>query len=144
MAFFGSNIVANAIGGGVIGGALGYANTGDTGGILGGVAAGAAFGGLGGGKLGNWAGSKMPGLANRGFYNAARGFNYLAGKAAEKGTNLGFEAAMWGKGVSSRMLGRSIHYSQGVNKWGSRAATAAGLGASAYIGSSLIGSNRGY
>jgi hypothetical protein len=137
MAFFGASTLINSLGGGAVGGAMGYANTGDWQGALGGAAAGAAFGGLGGGKLGNWGGQMMTRGAGKGLNGLARKFDPYT--PLRKYESMGMrnsvnKARDWFRG------GGNI----GVNKWGSRAATAAGLGAASYIGSSMISSNNGY
>lgn len=142
MAFFGASSLINAGIGGAIGGGMAMANGYDTAGILGGAVAGGAFGVLGGGRLGNWAGRKI----RRGLVGGmSAGQNYLA-KAS-----LGLEGnTLKAANFGVKQIGRGIDklHSKGaaigINKWGSRAATLAGLGAASYIGSSMIGSNSGY
>jgi hypothetical protein len=147
MAFFGASSLINAGIGGAIGGGMAMANGYDTAGILGGAVAGGAFGVLGGGRLGNWASRKA--TASLGSFKGHMGLleaggNRFAGVLANKGYN----ANSWVmRNTADRMsqLGQSIAKNKrSVNKWGSRAATLAGLGAASYIGSSMIGSNSGY
>lgn len=137
MAFFGASSLINATIGGAIGGGIAAMNGYDTGGIIGGAVAGGAFGVLGGGRLGNFGGKMITRGTGGGLNAFARRYDsYTPLRSLER---------QWMR--SSITRGRDWFRRSGnvqVNKWGSRAATLAGLGATSYIGSSMIGSNSGY
>jgi len=133
----GRNIGMRGLKGGLMGGAMGaYASDGDMYGIAGGAAGGAAFGmfgmGMTRGLTGRMTGAMgMAGdaglraastIGNRGLFNAAM--------KADRGLTRG--AAFLGANQAN------------INKYGGSALAALGIGSSAYIGSSLIQSNRGY
>ena len=151
-----------ALGGAAAGGLIGGMNTGDLGGFVGGAAAGAAFGAgapfLGGqlGRLGTvagagWGGASLAANAmrsgslglRRGLYKLGKGgtgFDRFTSKLGDKAAIYGLR----GSAQASRAAGYIGDKAIAVNKYGGQGLAALGLGASAYIGSSMIGSNRGY
>jgi hypothetical protein len=150
----GASMAGRAGVGAIAGGGLGYLNTGDIGGVIGGAAAGAGMGaGLPwmrgqAGRLGTISGRIGQGLG--GMNRGARAMsNYGAGLARGTGitSNLGFGmlrggiTAQRGLSAASGFIGNNA---VAVNKWGGRGLAAAGFGSAAYMGSSMIGSNRGY
>lgn len=152
MAFFNYGTLLNSTLGAGVGAGLGYMNTGDMEGALGGTVAGGLFGGIGGGTLANRASrgvlarvgsfGKTGSGINRAGYLEGIG-NGMMGFAAKNG--LGPRSYMARAGAAMGTAGNWIGKNRvAVNKWGSRIATAAGLGAASYIGSSLISSNNGY
>jgi hypothetical protein len=138
--------------GGAIGAGLAWANDGD---VLGGAAGGAAFGlasPIARRMLANRFGS-ISGLAGRGAGALGRGSNWLyrrglgmmgGGKLA---SNIGIGMSRVG-GLGTRgagALGGAIgRNSIAINKYGGRALMGLGVASGAYIGSSILGSNRGY
>lgn len=131
-----------------VGAGLGFANTGDLGGVMGGAIGGAAAGGFGGGY--------MSSLAKRGTFSnlAGRGMQGISGLATKARPFVRSNGNIFGSAGVRAVAGINRLGTSGagfignnavaVNKWGGRAASAAGIGAAAYIGSSVIGSNRGY
>jgi hypothetical protein len=161
MAFFGSSVIGNMLKGGAIGAGMGYASTGSYTGMAGGAVGGMAFGGFGAGIAGRMGG----GIAGAGKM-MARGAG-MAGRQAQRGlTGVALNRLGRGAGVDNQLLGRAAgmmadkaYQFRGLaksserfigqnavkaNKFGSRAAVAAGLGAASYMGSNMINSNRGY
>ena len=146
-------LFANTMIGGLAGGVLGGMSEGGsfTGGAIGGAAVG--FGG-------GWAASRMSGgrslaqLAQSGLGYGASGAGALRGVAPKLLSNSGYGNAavrygMAGLGAASRGMARGASGLIGntatqINKWGGRALMGAGVASGAHIGSSIIGSNRGY
>ena len=151
----GRSMLGRAGKGAAIGGAAGYGSTGDYRGAMGGAVGGAAFGAampFAGRALSNRFGS-ISGNLQRGLGAGMRGSrslaNYGAGMARGAGisSNAGFgmlragNLGQRGMGAASSFIGKN---SVSVNKYGGMGLAALGLGASAHIGSSVIGSNRGF
>jgi len=165
MGFFGMSMLGKAgrmlgstggraVAGGAAGGAMGLANTGDMGGFLGGAAAGAGIGAFGGGLANRFAGGRtVAGMAQRGLgagrRGVQRGRSAMSGLLSNSGMGnaaVGFgQAGMGGIGRGmNRLRGLVSRNSVAVNKWGGRALMGAGVASGAYIGSSMLGSNRGF
>jgi len=145
--------------GAAAGGALGLMNTGDLGGMAGGAAMGAAAAGIGIPAVSRMAsnrGLSFAGAAGSGLGFLGRGAAKMRGagigmmgRGGRIGSNVGLGMSAAGRlGVSGATAGISALGRPGVsiavNKWGGRGLAAMGVGSAAYIGSSVIGSNRGY
>jgi hypothetical protein len=135
-----------------VGAGLGFMNTGDMGGVLGGAAAGAAFGGIGTNMLRN---ANYAGMIGKGSNAIVRGGAMAAGKLGMGVSRFSNPMVKKGFATASRgaraftgaaMQARSFMGRRAIatNEWGGRAAVAAGMGSAAYIGSSVMSSNRGY
>jgi len=147
MGFFGRTIA-----GGLAGGALGFANTGDLNGVAAGAAAGAGAGAFGGMLArGLSGGATVAGFGQRALGFGMRGANRVrqAAKARMGNLSAGGAAASYindamrstGKGLfgARQWIGNNA---VAVNKWGGRALMGLGVGSAAYIGSSVLSSNR--
>jgi hypothetical protein len=136
--------LGNMFGRMALGAAGGYALTGNMGGAIGGAAGGFAFPAMSkfGGGLGFAGGAgKGLGMLSRGI---GRGRGYMEGRiggplATYGARGLGF--AQRGIGTARGFLGGNA---LAVNKWAGRGMATLGAASGAYIGSSVIGSNRGY
>lgn len=129
----------------LIGGAAGGAMTGDWGGVAGGAAAAGAGWGLMS-RLG-------PNYLAKGANRAASGMTRLGNMASRGAWDLtvGGAARGWGSrglyGIGSglRTAGHRLGQSTTMtNKWAGRAMAGMGVASAAYIGSSVLPSNRGY
>lgn len=142
--------IGNMFGGAMIGGLAGGLMTGDTGGIIGGAAMGVGAGRVN--KLG--AGLGLGGLAARGMRSASRGLRagrnrLISGAVSSAGGKMGVafgygadvaQLGMMGARGASRFIGRNAIT---ANKYAGYGMAAMGVGAGAYIGSTVLNSNRG-
>jgi hypothetical protein len=142
------SFLGRAIAGGLAGGIMT--------GSLGGAAGGAAMGGLGWGTLNKFGGGLgAAGYMRKGLNMGVRGMksarNWAIGGALRNaggraGVAFGFGAdaaqlGMRGLGTASSFIGRNALR---TNRVAGYAAGALGVGSAAYIGSSVLSSNRGY
>ena len=142
--------------GSFFGGAIGRAAKGAVGGaVYGGITSGGDFGNMAGGAIG---GALMGGIgghyAKRMMANKSGAGMLAAGMervgwgipaaAAKTGSRRVFNAAMRAKTGMTTAAGYIGRNAVSINKWGGRGAMAAGVASGAYIGSSMVNSNRGY
>ena len=145
---------ARTLYGGLAGAGLGFINEGDLGGIAGGAAMGALAGGAGIWGARRLMGNRtLAGLAQTGFGAVGRGagrmyrrgFGMMEGGAFAGNIGAGMsmvgQLGMRGAATGAGFIGQNATL---VNKWGGKALAGLGVGSSAYIGSTVMASNRGY